>query len=157
MRALGISLLFVTVCGCPTSTTQTGDSGSTVDAASGTDAASATDAGPPTADTGSSACAYVDTLDRSCASDTDCTVGLHQTNCCGSSVMIAYRSTHTEVPALESQCMASYPACGCPAMLPTTDSGETVTDTSMVHAACVSVGPTMVCRTYVNNRPPNGR
>ena len=150
MRALGCSLLFVMVCGCPTSTTQTGDSGSTVDAAP------MVDTGAPAADTGSGPCAYVDTLDRGCTTDGDCAIGLHQTNCCGSSVMIGYRSTHTEVPALESQCMASYPACSCPATLPTTDSGETVTDTGMVHAACVSVGPTMLCRTYVNNRPPNG-
>ncbi len=52
--------------------------------------------------------------------------------------------------------MASYPACGCPAMPPTTDSGETVTDTMSIHAACVSVGPTMRCLTYVNNRPMDG-
>lgn len=49
--------------------------------------------------------------------------------------------------------MASYPRCRCPARLPTTDSGEMVTDTSAVNAACVPRGPTMVCLTYVSTRP----
>lgn len=161
MRALGLALSLTMLCGCPSSSTQTTDAaigtdgGRDDDAATGTDGGP-NDAGPAPSDAGASPCSYVDTLDRGCSADTDCTVGLHQTNCCGSSVMIGYRSTHTEVPALESQCMASYPACGCPSMLPTTDSGEIVTDTSMVHAACVGVGPTTQCRTYVNNRPIDG-
>jgi len=136
--------------GCGMATTPSND------AAMGTDSPSFTDARVD--DSGVGPCAYVDTLDRTCASDADCAVGLHQTNCCGSSVMIGLRSTQQSTYASsESACMASYPACGCPATLPTTDSGETVTDTGAVLAACVSVGPTMVCRTYVTMRPPNGR
>ncbi len=105
-----------------------------------------------------SPCAYIDTIDRTCATDADCLVRLHQTDCCGSSVMIGIAtSALAAYNASEPACMASYPACGCPAMLPLTDSGETVTDTSAVLAACVSRGPRNVCLTYVTVRPLPGR
>lgn len=158
-----LALLVFSLSGCPSATTQPGndaatggDTGAGSDAGAGTDATASSDAGTSVVDSGA-ACDYVDGLDRTCSVDTDCAVGLHQTDCCGSSVMIGYRGTQTTVPAMESACMASYPACGCAAMLPTTDSGETVTDTSLVQVACVTVGPTAVCRTYVTMRPPNGR
>ncbi len=156
MRVTGLSMvLAVSVLGCGGSTPLGGtDAGAGNDAATGVD--SGTDGGGPGADAGDP-CAYVDAIDRTCSTDADCAIGLHQINCCGSSVMIGYRSTQTGVPASESACMASYPGCGCPAMLPTTDSGETVTDTGAVQVACVTVGPTAVCRTYVTMRPPNGR
>lgn len=143
MRIGLVVSLLVLVSGCPNSTTQMGDSGA------------------PALDTGVDAggpCAYVDTIDRTCSTDADCHVGLHQTDCCGSSVMIAFRDTqHGLYASSESACMASYPGCGCPAMLPTTDSGETVTDTSMVLSGCITVGPGGRCETYIANRPPNGR
>lgn len=116
------------------------------------------DAGGPSdagADAAANACAYVDTIDRSCSSDADCHVGLHQTDCCGNAVMIGFRASEQATYASsESACMASYPGCGCPAMLPTTDSGETVTDTSAVQVACVvTTGAAQACRTYVTMRP----
>lgn len=140
-----------------------GGGGSTSD--SGTDVFSSVidapssreDAPLSTSDAGD-VCGYVDTIDRSCTADGDCLVRLHQTDCCGSSVMIGIASSAGGVYlANEPACMASYPACECPAMPPTTDSGETVTDTSAVLAACVSRGPRNVCLTYVSMRPPDGR
>jgi hypothetical protein len=123
--------------------------------ATSTDAPSPTDA--PLAD-GASPCGYVDVIDRSCETDTDCSVGLHQTDCCGNAVMLVYLTTDYPVYANgESACQASYPACGCPALPPMTDSGEIVTDTSAVLAACVSRGPRNVCVTYVTMRPADGR
>lgn len=148
--------LLLTACGGG-SDADAGGGGS--DAATGTDAGAESDAGAGTdagegTDAGVTACDYVNDLDRSCATDGDCAVGLHQTDCCGSSVMIGFNtSEQASYAAKESACMATYPACGCPAMLPTTDSGETVTDTSAVQAACVSRGPTMVCLTYLTMRP----
>lgn len=116
------------------------------------------DAGPGDVDGGVSPCGYVDTIDRSCTTDADCLVRLHQTDCCGSSVMIGIAtSALATYNAGEPACMASYPGCGCPAMLPVTDSAETVTDTSAVLAACVSRGPRNVCLTYVTMRPLPGR
>jgi hypothetical protein len=144
----------VIIVGCGTATTLP-DAGSTNDAFVALDSAVVTDAG---GDGSASPCDYVTTIDRSCTMDSDCHVGLHQTNCCGSAVMIGFRATvQSAYASSESACMASYPACGCPAQLPTTDSGETVTDTSAVLAACVIVGPTRRCETYVMNRPPDGR
>ena len=130
-----------------------------VDAAGGVDApAVATDTGPSDVDSGPSPCAYVDTIDRTCTTDADCLVRLHQTDCCGSSAMIGIATSALGTyNAGEPACMASYPGCGCPAQLPTTDSGETVTDTSAVLAACVSRGPRNVCLTYVTMRPLPGR
>lgn len=104
------------------------------------------------------ACGYVDTIDRGCTTDADCSVGVHQTDCCGNSVMLGYRTTdHLVYTNGESACQASYPGCGCPAGLPVTDSEETVTDTSAVLAACVSRGPRNVCLTYLTMRPSDGR
>jgi hypothetical protein len=170
MRIATLSLaVALSLAGCPSASTSSGDSGVAVDAGPTTDAAQAddvgtgADAGAPAdaatlSDGAAAPCSYVDTLDRTCAIDGDCAVGLHQTDCCGSSVMIGFRSTEQATYASsESACMASYPGCGCPATLPTTDSGETVTDTGMVHAACVIVGPTRRCETYVSMRPPDGR
>jgi hypothetical protein len=169
LRTLTFSLTLV-LSGCPSSNApadvpsleDTGgpdapaleDTGADLDAPTGLDAPAA-DA--PLADAGSP-CAYADAIDRSCTTDADCLVRLHQTDCCGNAVMIGIRTSALGAyNAGEPACMASYPACGCPAGLPTTDSGETVTDLDTVQAACVSRGPRDVCQTYVTMRPADGR
>lgn len=156
--------LAVALAGCPDSHGSAGDAGGALDAPvapedapSATFDAGPTDGGAPSGDA-SSPCAYVDTIDRSCTTDADCLVRLHQTDCCGNAVMLGIRtSAESAYLGSEPACMASYPACGCPASLPTTDSGETVTDTSAVLAACTSRGPRNVCLTYVTMRPAPGR
>lgn len=156
-------LLLLLLPGCPSSSAPDAplaDVPSADDTPSAIDAPTSRDAPAPVdapLDGAASTCAYVDTIDRSCSVDEDCVAVLHQTDCCGSSVMIGIRNTaYPEYGASEPACMASYPACECPAMLPTTDSSETVTDTSTVRAACVSRGPRAVCLTYITMRPVDG-
>jgi hypothetical protein len=152
-------LLALSACGGGTSTDAGTDAASAVIDAPGLDApTSSMEDAPAAASDGGDVCAYVDTIDRSCTMDSDCLVRLHQTDCCGNSVMIGIASSANEVYlASEPACMAGYPACECPAMPPRTDSDETVTDTKGVLAACVSRGPRNVCLTYVTMRPPDGR
>jgi hypothetical protein len=112
--------------------------------------AAGTDTGP--------ACAYVDTIARSCTTDADCVARVHQIDCCGTRAMIGIAASADSVyAASEPACVASYPGCGCPSGPTMTDSGETVSDPSSARAACVIRGPGMVCLTYVTMRPPDGR
>jgi hypothetical protein len=102
------------------------------------------------------ACTFVDTLDRHCAIDDDCTVAIHQTDCCGNTFAIGVNhSERTRFDASEPACSASYPRCGCPTGPTRTDSNETATDTATIHAGCITSGPTKQCRTYVTSRPPD--
>ncbi len=160
LRPHGLALVvLLSACGGTTSTPDTGTDASTAASDAGAlDAPSSTEDAPISTSDAGDVCSYVDTIDRSCTVDGDCLVRLHQTDCCGNSVMIGIASSAGgDYQASEPACMASYPACGCPAMPPRTDSDETVTDTSAVLAACVSRGPRNVCLTYISMRPPDGR
>lgn len=154
-----VIVVALALCGCGGGSSPPLDAGASVDAPeAAVDAPAVERDAPGGTDGGGSPCAYADTIDRTCTTDADCQVVLHQTDCCGSSAMLGIAlSAYPVYTANEPACMASYPACGCPAMLPTTDSGETVTDTSAVRAACVSRGPRNVCLTYVTMRPLPGR
>jgi hypothetical protein len=55
---------------------------------------------------------------------------------------------------LEQACVMTYPHCGCPAGPAHTDTGEIAADPGTIKVKCANVGPTMLCRTYVNNAPP---
>lgn len=102
-------------------------------------------------------CAFADALDRSCSVDTDCVPRIHQINCCGTmsaiAVNVSEASTYAE---RESLCEASYPRCRCAALPTQTDSGEVVESEGDVQAACVGRGPTMVCLSYITERPADG-
>src|SRR5262249_39179808 len=61
-------------------------------------------------------------IDKSCLSDTDCTFGLHQTDCCGSGVFTGFnRSEADRFAAAEAICESEYPACGCAGRTTTED------------------------------------
>jgi hypothetical protein len=128
-----------------------------IDAATGGDARAdggGLDTG--TADAGDAACGFFATIARSCTGDAACAAAFHQTNCCGTLVAVGIsESDRARFDMLEPACRASYPGCGCPSGLTETDSHETVTDPAMVRVACVTNGPSRVCMTYVNTRPPD--
>jgi hypothetical protein len=93
-----------------------------------------------------SACQAVVALDRSCAGDSDCFAARHASDCCGNSVVIGLRtSEQARYQALEPACAASYPACGCPAGLPTTDDGSTLRFDATAGVACRAG----MCTTFV--------
>lgn len=153
----------LTLVACGASHTGEPDSGGPRDAAIVADASPAAfdggalDAGPPAVDAGA-ACDFADSLERGCGDDTNCVVGVHQTDCCGNTVAIGMNhSERDRFDALEPICRASYPGCGCPNGPTTTDTGETAFDPATIQAACVIVGTGRMCRTYVTTRPPDGR
>jgi hypothetical protein len=104
----------------------------------------------------SSKCDFVGMLDDRCTMYSDCTFGVHQTDCCGNTAAVGLNhAERVRFDTLEPMCAASYPGCGCPAGPTHTDSGETALEASMIRVACVSAGPARHCETYVTMRPPD--
>src|SRR5687768_9101157 len=114
MRPLAFCIgVAVLACGCSESTTGGGDSGirldggaSMDDAQTPVDAGESSDAGTITGDGGTTdggpfdggppalACEFVDTLDDGCGTDENCSIGIHQTDCCGNAAAIGFN--HSE-------------------------------------------------------------
>ena len=87
---------------------------------------------------GSSACQDATKVDRYCSMDSECVAVLHTINCCGAAAWIGIRkSADAHFTALESQCDASYPACGCPAGPPIADDGSVIPFGTAAGAECV--------------------
>ena len=90
------------------------------------------------------------TFDRACSSDQDCTIGLHQTDCCdGMAAMGIDTSEASLFAADEAICEAMFPTCDCSkAGAITTDDGSMApagTGASAVVVHCTS----SVCTTTV--------
>lgn len=152
VRPGGCTALFAPVCGCD----DNDYSNPCLAHAAGTNVAFSAMCGT-FVDGGTDPCGFIATLDRSCGSDSSCAVGIHQSDCCGSTVAIGFNHTEASLfSALEPGCAASYPTCGCAAGPLTTDSGEVSLDATSIRVACVARGPAMICMTYVTMRPPDG-
>src|SRR5215831_19683251 len=94
---------------------------------------------------GATACAEATALDRSCASDGDCVAVVHETNCCGGLAWIGIRKTQQAAfTALEAQCQASYPGCGCFDGRDGADDGSRIPANGMAAASCQAG----TCKTY---------
>jgi hypothetical protein len=94
---------------------------------------------------GSSACQQVIALDRSCATAADCVAVHHTTNCCGGLAWIGIRTSEQQwFLALESQCVASYPACGCFDGRDSTDDGSRIPSGGAAAVTCEAGA----CKTY---------
>src|SRR5262245_5432836 len=96
-----------------------GESGPSTGSETGSNDAE-TGATDSTDETGGSACPDTFPLfDKTCTMDSDCTLVLHTTTCCGTNV--AWGIATSEVPAfdeVEAACDAEFPECDC-APLPT--------------------------------------
>jgi hypothetical protein len=96
--------------------------------------------------TGAGPCQAVVALDRSCASAADCTAVFHTINCCGQAQAIGIRASELQrFTGLETQCNATYPACGCAAQAPFADDGSRLRFEDSAGVACVAG----VCTTFV--------
>jgi hypothetical protein len=85
-----------------------------------------------------SACQQIDRLDRSCSTEADCVAVKHVANCCGTARIIGLRaSQQASFAALESQCDASYPACGCATGATTSDDGSVIKADAQAGVTCV--------------------
>jgi hypothetical protein len=77
------------------------------------------------------------TFDKTCASATDCAVGVHQINCCGSTVALGMtRAEQARFAAAEQVCVEQYPQCAC-AQTATAEDGQSVFGKQVV-VACQS-------------------
>jgi hypothetical protein len=56
------------------------------------------------------------TFDKTCTIADDCSIGVHQTNCCGATQAIGMTKAElTRFTADEKVCVDQYPPCACPA------------------------------------------
>lgn len=143
---LALVLLVVPACGTATTATDAGhamdartDEDAAIDAAPGNDAPVGDDAGVVC--TGHDATSFP-SFDRVCAVDSDCAIGAHQTDCCGTiDAMGIAGSESARFDAAERQCELQYPACGCDSGTVNTDDGSSPppgTGTSGVVVDCVA-------------------
>ena len=91
------------------------------------------------------------TFDRGCTSDSTCSFGLHQVDCCGNQVAMGFNhSQKTSFDTAEAAYRAACPAaCGCPMGPITTDSGSTG-DSSKIKVRCEGAATGIgTCKTYV--------
>jgi hypothetical protein len=94
--------------------------------------------GSGTGGASTSPCQAVLALDRACATATDCFAGAHTSNCCGQMQFIGIsNAAKTQFQALEAQCDATYPACGCAAQQPTADDGSRLPFNAKAGVTCV--------------------
>jgi hypothetical protein len=76
-------------------------------------------------------------FDRSCRAAGDCTVAVHQTDCCGNSrAMGINASQRAAFDRAEAVCRPMYPRCGCPAHPPVTDDGAAADFSTPIPVEC---------------------
>jgi hypothetical protein len=97
------------------------------------------------------------TFDRTCRTDSDCTIGMHLINCCGAQVALGLASSQAAAFAgAEAICDPMYGGCGCFSGNVTADDGEMAPGGSGASAILVhcnagkcetSVRPSTTCDT----------
>lgn len=76
-------------------------------------------------------------FNRFCLQTSDCRVGLHQTDCCGSQRALGLSTADKPLfDAAEVTCRSQWPACGCPSRGIVADDGKTVTAQDGVGFRC---------------------
>lgn len=111
------------------------------------------DAGPDTGSTilctGGTDAEFPD-FGESCATNADCTVVLHQVDCCGTLEALGIRLDEAGAfAAAEAVCVSQYGACGCASQPTTDDTGATGTT---FFAACEAG----TCVSHAADVPPTG-
>jgi hypothetical protein len=76
------------------------------------------------------------TFDKTCATVGDCAIGVHQTDCCGSTTAIGLaRSEQARFDAAEAVCVEQYPLCAC-AQRSSAEDGQSVTSGTRIVLTC---------------------
>jgi hypothetical protein len=76
---------------------------------------------------GGNACAQLQGLDRSCATDSDCVAIEYVSSCCGGKLWTGIpKSSQSTATALIGPCVSSYPLCGCADQTVRTDDNSIV-------------------------------
>jgi hypothetical protein len=78
-------------------------------------------------------------FDKTCTSASDCVIGVHQTDCCGSTQAIGMNEAEqARFTADETTCVAQYAMCGCPAYFTVAEDGQRATDGKTIVVECQS-------------------
>lgn len=85
-------------------------------------------------------------FDKSCELDTDCTVVVHQTDCCGNSVAVGISASEQDAfYDVETECSIDFPPCGCPSRPTEAEDGGRA-GVQLIDVEC-NEG---TCTTYIN-------
>lgn len=83
-------------------------------------------------------------VDKQCQVATDCAIGIHEINCCGSQVGYGYRAAHmNDFTSAEMAWEATCAACGCSAMPLVAEDGKACAQSAMM----VTCDNNQECRT----------
>jgi hypothetical protein len=78
-------------------------------------------------------------FDKTCTAASDCFIGIHQTDCCGSHVAIGMRSTErARFQEDEARCEAMYPGCRCAGQPTRAEDGNVATGATQIVVRCDS-------------------
>jgi hypothetical protein len=91
-------------------------------------------------------------FNKACQIDSDCAVGIHQSDCCGTDQAIGINTAEQMSFAQdEAICVTQWPACGCPSRGIIAEDGMSTVDQTHVHVHCVPGQTTMAgsCETFV--------
>ena len=88
------------------------------------------------------------TFDKTCATPSDCAIGVHQTDCCGATRAIGIaQAEQVRFAADEKTCEDQYPACGCPASPTVAEDGRSAaTPGATIAVDCLSGACTTAVR-----------
>jgi hypothetical protein len=78
-------------------------------------------------------------FDKTCTLADDCTIGIHQTNCCGATQAIGMTKAElSRFTAAEKVCVDQYPPCACPATPTAAEDGHTPVGGQAIVVECQS-------------------
>jgi len=78
-------------------------------------------------------------FDKTCTAPSDCFIGLHQVDCCGTHTAIGVRSSeHARFQDDETRCEAMYPGCECAAQPTRAEDGRVATSGAQIVVRCDS-------------------
>jgi hypothetical protein len=78
-------------------------------------------------------------FDKACRTVDDCSFGVHQSDCCGSTEAIGMaRAEQARFAADEMICVAQYPMCACPSYFTLAEDGQRAIDGKTIAVECQS-------------------
>lgn len=87
-------------------------------------------------------------FDRTCTTDEDCAIGLHQSDCCGTvRAMGISTSAEDRFASMESVCAPTWPECDCMTRGTITDDDESFTGLGEIVVACDATAG--LCSTFI--------
>jgi hypothetical protein len=78
-------------------------------------------------------------FDKTCTTVADCVFGVHQSDCCGSTLALGMnRAEQARFDTTEKACDAQYAKCACPAFFTKSEDGQQAMDGKVIVVECQS-------------------